>query len=63
MPRERETRAGRNVQRPGTEGHMNHLRTAHTKPSRSRPRDAIGPVAPRWRNAELARSSGLDFFV
>ncbi len=63
MPRERETRAGRNAQRPGTEGHMNHLRTEHTTPSRSRARDVMGPVAPRWRNPELARSSGLGFFV
>lgn len=49
--------------RSTTSGHMTHVRTHHTTPSRSRGTGVAGPNGRRWRNPELARAAMVDFVV
>lgn len=51
------TRDRRVGPRTATAEHVSHLRTHHTTPSRSRGTGVMGPMAPRWRNPELARTA------
>ena len=56
--------SGRSAQRQSAPApHVNHLRTHHTTPSRSRGSVVSAPVGARWRNPELARAAMFELAV
>ncbi len=63
MPQQPVTSGRSAQQRSATAQRMNHLRTHHTTPSRSRATTVSAPLTPRWRNPELARADLSDFVV
>ena len=63
MPRQSVTSGWSARQRFATAERMNHLRTHHTTPSRSRGTVVGVPLMPRWRDPQLARANLSDFVV